>query len=67
MVSFLYRGILKNLLTKVNTGALVEYECLKQNNLFSLTKRNTISDNTVTALVHKVILLSKYRWYSMLW
>ena len=61
MVSFLYRGILKNLLTKVNTGALVEYECLKQNNLFSLTKRNTISDNTVTALVHKVILLSKYR------
>ena len=39
---------------KVNKDALLEYECLKQNDLFSPTKRNVISGDTVTVLVHNM-------------
>ena len=33
---------------------MLEYERLKQNDLFSTVKRNAISGNTVTVLVHNV-------------
>ena len=38
---------------------MFEYERLKQNNLFSTIKRNAISENTITVLVHNVRSLSK--------
>ena len=41
--------------------ALLELECLKQNDLFSTVKRSTISDDTVTVLVFNVRLLSKHK------
>ena len=39
---------------------MFEYERLKQNNLFSTIKRNAISENTITVLVHNVRSLSKH-------
>ena len=45
--------------TKLNKYTLLEYEPLKQNDLFSTIKRNTISD-TLTILVHNVRPLSKH-------
>ena len=45
--------------TKLNKYALLEYEPLKQNDLFSTIKRNTILD-TLTILVHNVRPLSKH-------
>ena len=39
---------------KVNKDVLLEYERLKQNDLFSSVKRNAISCDTVTVLVHNV-------------
>ena len=40
---------------------MFEYERLKQNNLFSTIKRNGISENTITVLVHNVRSLSKHK------
>ena len=40
---------------------MFEYERLKQNNLFSTIKRNAISENTITVLVHNVRSLSKHK------
>ena len=45
---------------KVNKHALLEYELLKQNDLFSTIKRNAISCDTVTVLVHIVRSLSRH-------
>ena len=45
---------------KVNKDALLEYERLKENELFFTFKRSIISDNTITILVHNVISLSKH-------
>ena len=45
---------------KVNKHALLEYELLKQNDLFSTIKRNAISCDTVTVLVHNVRSLPRY-------
>ena len=46
--------------SKVNKDALLEYECLKQNDLFSTTKRNVISGDTVTVLVHNMKSLPRH-------
>ena len=46
--------------SKVNKDALLEYECLKQNDLFSTTKRNVISGDTVTVLVHNMRSLPRH-------
>ena len=53
-------GEVKKSEIKVNKDALLEYECLKQNDLFSTIKRNAISGNTVTVLVHNVRSLSRH-------
>ena len=45
---------------KVNKNALLEYERLKQNDLFSTIKRNAISGDIVTVLVHNVISLPRH-------
>ena len=45
---------------KVNKDALLEYERLKENDLFSTLKRSIISDDTITILVHNVRFLSKH-------
>ena len=45
---------------KVNKDALLEYERLKENDLFSTLKRSIISDDTITILVHNVRSLSKH-------
>ena len=45
---------------KVNKDVLLEYERLKQNDLFSSVKRNAISCNTVTVLVHNVRSLPRH-------
>ena len=45
---------------KVNKDALLEYERLKQNDLFSTVKRNAISCNTVTVIFHNVISLPRH-------
>ena len=37
---------------KVNRETLFKYERLKQNDLFSMIKRNNTSDNTITVFVH---------------
>ena len=37
-----------------------EYECPKQNDLFSTIKRNNISGNTITVFVHSARSLSKH-------
>lgn len=44
---------------KVNKESLLEYECLKQNDLFPKIKRNTISRDILTVLVHNLRWLSK--------
>ena len=38
----------------------MEYQRLKQNDLFSTVKRNAVSGNTVTVLVHNVRSLSRH-------
>ena len=45
---------------KINKDALLEYERLKENYLFSRLKRSIISHNTITILVHNVRSLSKH-------
>ena len=45
---------------KINKDALPEYERMKQNDLFSTIKRNTLSDDTLIILVHNVRSLSKH-------
>ena len=45
---------------KVNKDALLEYERLQQNDLFSRIKRNAISGDTVTVLVHNVRSLPRH-------
>ena len=45
---------------KVNKDALLEYQRLKQNDLFSTIKRNAISGYTVTVLVHNVRSLPRH-------
>ena len=47
-------GEFKKSAIKVNKDALLEYERLKQNDLFSTVKRNAVSGDTVTVLVHNV-------------
>ena len=47
-------GEFKKFAIKVNKDALLEYERLKQNDLFSTAKRNTFSGDTVTVLLHNV-------------
>lgn len=42
-----------------NKDALLEYECLNENDLLSSMKRNTISDNTLTIFVDNVRSLLK--------
>ena len=39
---------------------MLEYERLKQNDLFTTIKRNAISDNTLKTITHDVRSLSKY-------
>ena len=39
---------------------MLEYERLKENDLFSTLKRSIISDDTITILVHNVRSLSKH-------
>ena len=53
-------GEFKKSAIKVNKGVLLEYECLKQNYLFSTIKRNNISDNTITVFIHNVRSISKH-------
>ena len=53
-------GEFKESAIKVNKDALLEYERLKENDLFSTLKRCIISDNTITILVHNMISLSKH-------
>ena len=53
-------GEFKKSAIKANKDALVEYERLKQNDSFSTIKRNTVSNNTITILVHNVRSLSKH-------
>ena len=50
-------GEFKKSVIKVSKDALLEFEHLNQNNLLSTIKRNAISVNTVTGLVHNVRLL----------
>ena len=45
---------------KVDKDALFEYERLKQNDLFSTTKRNNISDRMIAVFVHIIRPLSKH-------
>ena len=45
--------------TKIKENALLEHEHLKQNNLLSTTKTNTISYDNPTVLVHNFKSLSK--------
>ena len=47
-------GEFKKSAIKVNKDALLEYERLKQNDLFSTVKRNAISGDTLTVFVHNV-------------
>ena len=44
---------------KVNKDLLLECEHLKQNDLFSTVKINTLCNNIFTVLIHNVRLLSK--------
>ena len=61
MIILLHRGIKKQPAMKVNKGALLEYECLKPNDLFIYqNKKKTISDNTLTILVHNARSISKH-------
>ena len=51
----------KKIKKKVNKDAFLEYERLKQNYLFPTIKRNAISGNTVTVLVHNVRSLPRHK------
>ena len=53
-------GEFKKSAIKVNKDALLEYERLKENDLFSTLKRNIISHDTITILVYNVRSLSKH-------
>ena len=53
-------GEFKKSAMKVNKDAFLEYEGLKQNYLFSTIKRNTLSYDTLTILVHNLRSLSKH-------
>ena len=53
-------GEFKKSAIMVNKDALLEYECLKQNDLFSTVKQNAVSGNTVTVLVHNVRSLARH-------
>ena len=53
-------GEIKKFAVKVNKDALLEYERLKQNDLFSTIKRNAISDDTVTVLFHNMRSLPRH-------
>ena len=53
-------GEFKKSAIMVNNYALLEYECLKQNDLFSTIKINVISGDTVTVLVHNVRSLPRH-------
>ena len=58
-------GEFKKSAIKLDKDVLLEYERLKQNDLFSTIKRNAISGNTVIVLVHNVRSIFKTcRWYS---
>ena len=45
---------------QINNNALLEYGQLRQNDLFSTMKRNAISCDTVTVLVHNVRSLPRH-------
>ena len=45
-----YVGELKKSARRLNKDELLEYECLKQNDLFTTIKRNTISHNVTGKL-----------------
>ena len=53
-------GEIKKFAVKVNKDALLEYERLKQNDLFSTIKRNAISDDTVKILFDNVRSLPRH-------
>ena len=53
-------GEFKKSAVKINKDALLEYERLKQNDLFSTVKRNATSGDTVTVLVHNVRSLPRH-------
>ena len=53
-------GEFKKSVIEVNKDALLKYERLKQNFLFSTIKRNAISDDTITVLVHNVKLFPRH-------
>ena len=46
---------------KVNKDALLQYKRLKQNDLFSTIKRNTIPQGAISVFFHNTRSLSKYR------
>ena len=52
-------GNLKKTTIKVNEDPLLEYERLKQNDLFTTIKRKSFLENTLTVLAHNVKSLSK--------
>ena len=53
-------GEFKKSTIKVNKDALLDYECLKENDLCSTLERIIISDDTITILVHNVRSISKH-------
>ena len=53
-------GEFKKYAIKVNKDALLEYERLKQNDLFSTIKTNAISNDTVGVLIHNVRSLARH-------
>ena len=55
-----YIGEFKKSVIKVHKDPLLEYERLKQNELFSTIKRNNFSDSPLTILVLNVKSLSKH-------
>ena len=57
MIIFIVHG---NSGIKVDKDAFLEYECLKQNDLFSIKERNATSGDTVTVLVHNVRSLPRH-------
>ena len=55
-----YVGEFKKFSVKVNKDALLEYERLKQNDLFATIKKITISEDALTILVNNIRSLSKH-------
>ena len=53
-------GEFKKSVIKVNKDALLEYERLKQNDLYPKIKRKNTSENTVTVLLHNVRSFSRH-------